>query len=226
VLGERGRRLARRVRSPLGVLAACAAVVTIAAAQRAAGVEATWLGVLQLVPTAVLIVAVAAAIDVMLSPASPGANDSASAVAVALALHAELVRDPPERLAPALLLHGAGTAAPETLRRHLRGERIDPREAVLLAVRPCGAGTPAWSSSHPQLSALDVPSGEPRPRPPQGAGGLPALALGCLDARGLVPRAHQADDVPENVDDAALAAALDLALDLVDAVDVELATRR
>lgn len=223
IFAARWRRLARTVRSPLGWLAGCAALVTAAAGARAAGVDATWLGIAQLLPTAVLIVAVAAAIDVALSPASPGANESASAAALALALHAALVRDPPARVAPALLLHGAASAAPEALRRHLRGERLDPRAAVVLAVRPCGAGTPAWASRHPQLRALDVRASGPRPTPPAATGSLPALALGCLDERGVVPRAHQADDLPEHVDDAALAGALALALDLVDALDATLA---
>jgi hypothetical protein len=52
---------------------------------------------------------------------------------------------------------------------------------------------------------------------------VPAIALGCLDQRGLAPRSHRPDDVPEALDPAALDGALEFALILVDAVDSFLA---
>lgn len=88
---------------------ACGGVaVAGAAGARLGGVDATWLGAVQLVPTVVLLVAFAAAVDVALSGFSPC---SGSGAAVALALFGELRREPPRSLAPALLLFGAGHAA-------------------------------------------------------------------------------------------------------------------
>jgi hypothetical protein len=201
VLNERWRRWLR----PRWGLAACGVAVAAAAGARLGGIEATWLGALQLVPTVVLLVACAAAVDIALSGFSPGANDNASGVAVALALFDELRREPPRALAPTLLLVGAG---------HL----VRPRaKGVLLEVGPCGAGHPACSARHPQARAAAAPALGARAggRPPAAAG----VRVSCLDERGIVPRAHQADDT--RVDDAAMERALDLALGVVDALDEE-----
>jgi hypothetical protein len=134
VLNDRWRRLLR----PRWGLAACGIVVAGAAGARLGGVEAAWLGAVQLVPTVVLLVAFAAAIDIALSGFSPGANDNASGVAVALALFDELTRDPPSNLAPMLLLAGAGRAN---------------AAGVVLELGPCGDGPPA---SHPRAAGIRI----------------------------------------------------------------------
>jgi hypothetical protein len=212
VLNERWRALLRR--APRAAPAACGALVAAAAAARVAGVDATWLGALQLVPTVVLLCAFAAAIDIALSAWAPGANDNASGVAVALALFGELEREPPRALAPALLLVGAGHAVPGLVRAELE-------DAVLLELGPCGAGFPVLRARHPQARAAAARAGEALGA---AAGGEPPAAAGvriaCVDERGIVPRAHQADDTV--VDEAAMEAALDLALGVVDALDVDL----
>ena len=209
VLNERWRR--RRL--PRGTLAACGALVTATAAARAAGVEAPWLGAAQLVPTVVLLAALAAAVDVALSGYAPGANDNASGVAVALALFAELSRDPPHTLAPALLLVGAGHAEPRAARGYVEG--------VLLELGPCGLGRPAIRARHPQAQAAAERAAGALGAGTRGA--RPAAAgvrIACLDERGIAPRAHQADDT--EVEERAMEAALDLALGVVDALDAEL----
>jgi hypothetical protein len=209
----------RRYGVPAWIPAACGGVIVAAAAARVAGYEPGWLGAVQLVPTVALLLVVAAAADVALSGFSPGANDNASGVAVALALLDEITRDPPRRLSPTLLLTGAGRALPRTAGRllDLPAERV-----VVLEVGPCGAGTPAWSARHPQVraaaeraaAALRLPAGR-RPRNP--ATRLPAIRIAALDERGLTPRAHQADDT--EVDPAVMDASLDLALGVIDALD-------
>src|SRR3954447_9650622 len=88
VLNDRWRAPLRRV--PPWTLAACGVLVAAAAAARVAGYEPGWLGAAQLAPTVVLLVALAAAADVALSDCSPGANDNASGVAVAIQLLDEL----------------------------------------------------------------------------------------------------------------------------------------
>jgi hypothetical protein len=229
ILGDRWRALGARLGSVRAWLALACAVVAACAGARLGGVDATWLGAVQLVPTVLLLFALAAAGDVALSAWAPGANDNASGAAVALALHDELTRDPPAGLAPSLLLTGAGASGPQGLRAHLRREELDPAGAVLLEIGPCAGGAPAWRSRHPQLrAAAERAAGalgaEPRPRGPRPvrAGRIPAIRVGGLDARGIAPRAHRADDTPEHADTAAAEAALDLALGIVDALDAQL----
>jgi hypothetical protein len=216
------RRLGARLPGrPLTWAAACAVIVAGCAAARAAGVDGTWLGAVQLLPTLVLLGAAAGAVDAMNSGWAPGANDNASGVAVALAVHEELVRRPPSGLAPALLLHGAGFPGPQALRAHLRGERLKPREALVLEIGPSGAGAPAWAARHSQVraaarragAALDVPERR-RLRPPSGTERLPAIAFGAVGPSGVAP--------VEDVDAAVLDAVVDLALTVVDALDADL----
>ena len=126
-------RRARLRRLPYAGLAACGSVVAAAAAARLAGVESTWLGAVQLVPTLVLLAAVAAAADVALSDYAPAANDNASGVAVAIAVYEALDSR------AGLLLVGAGHAVPGAVRAHLRRERLD---AAVLELGPCGSGAP------------------------------------------------------------------------------------
>jgi hypothetical protein len=125
-----GARLRRRW---LPWLVACCAAIAGAAAARASGVEGTWLGALQLVPTVALLGALGAALDAM---AAGWSSEDAPGVAVAIALHDELTRNPPRALAPALLLHGAGASGPQALRAHLRREKLNRRTAIVLAVGP------------------------------------------------------------------------------------------
>lgn len=232
VLNDRWRGMGTRLRNVRAWLALCALVIAGAAAFRAADVEGILLGAIQLVPTVVLIAALAAALDIALSEFTPGAA-SASAAAVALAVHEELRRDPPAALTPALLLYGAGASGPHGLRAHLRGTRRDRTRVVVLEIGPCTAGTPGFASRHPQLrlaaeraaSALGVPPAPRRPRRTRGTGTLPALRLACLDGRGLAVRLHQPDDVAELADPEAATAALDLALGIADALDADLRIR-
>ena len=104
---------------------------------------------------------------------------------MAVALHDELRRNPPDHLSPALLLHGA-------LRAHLRREKPDRRTTVVLELGP-GSG---YASSHPKLrAAAETAGGVPRvwrPRPARCrrcGSASPAddesaldLALACVDA--------------------------------------------
>ena len=128
----------QRVLRPRWGLVACGAAVAGAAGARVGGVDALWLGAVQLVPTVALLLAFAAAVDTALAGF---ASDSGSGAAVALALYDELRRDPPRSLAPSLLLYGAGHAA--------RRPRI---EGVALELAG-GDGPPTWSAGHPQLRA-------------------------------------------------------------------------
>ena len=102
------------------------ALVAVCAGLRQLDQEGLWLGALQFVPTLFLLLALAAAGDAAVSSFVVGGERPA---AVAIALYDELRRDPPDRLSPALLLHGA-------LRSHLRKEKPDRRRTVVLALGP------------------------------------------------------------------------------------------
>ena len=229
VLNDRWRAAA----APLGDvrlwLAGCALAIAGCAAAREAGVDEIWLGALQLVPTTVLIAALAAAVDVALSAFSPGAGQ-ASAAAVALAAHEELAADP-EALPAGLILYGAGASGPHALRAQLRRERVDRRNTVVLELGPCSGGEPAWRTRHPQLrraaelaaGPLELAPPRRRPRPARGGRGLPAVRVACLDARGIATRSHQPDDTAEAADLMAAERAIDFALGIADALAAELA---
>jgi hypothetical protein len=226
------RRLGGRGPGPRAWIALALAAVAVCAGLRALDLEGLWLGLAQFVPTVALLGALAAAGDIAVSPVSPGAGDNASGVGVAVALHAELTRNPPAALAPALLLYGAGDGGAPAVRAHLRRERLDRTRVVVLEVGPCGGGAPAYAASHPQLRAACERAGGATRAPLRGASAaaaargrrLPAAWLGALHATGIAPRSRQRTDTLEHLDPAAADAVLDLALACVDALDAELAT--
>lgn len=111
-------------------------VIAASAAARLAGIDGLALGIAQFVPTVGLLGVLAWAAGLAPSRRISEADPGARCAAVALALHDELSHNPPERLAPALLLYGAGSAGRQTLRSHLRRERFDPAATTLLELGP------------------------------------------------------------------------------------------
>jgi len=164
--GGVGRRLAEGRQA---WVALALALVAVCAGLRLLDQEGLWLGALQFAPTLFLLLALAAAGDAAVSPYAAGGE---APPAVAIALHDELRRNPPERLSPALLLHGA-------LRSHLRRERPDRTRAVVLRLEP-GEGA---ASAHAQLRAAAAASG----RAPRRARStrLPTLWIGASDPQAL-----------------------------------------
>ena len=166
------------------------ALVAGCAGLRELDLDGLWLGLLQFVPTILLLLALAAAGDAAIASYVAGGE---APPAVAFALHDELRRNPPERLSPALLLHGA-------LRSHLRREQPDRHAIVVLELGPSDA--PAFATSHPRLrAAAESVGGVPRVRRPVRRR-LPTLWIG-------VPAADERT--------------LDFALACVDAIDADLA---
>src|SRR4051812_27643095 len=208
------RRLGGRLRpGPLVWVLLLLVVVLATALARLLGTEGTALGTVQFVPTVGLLLAATAAIDIGLSEPSPGANDAASGVSLALALHEELVRDPPEKLSAGLVLAGAGELFPYAFKAHLRRERPAPRDTVVLECGPVGDGTPAWTTRHPQIVEACIAAAEDAVRhrvnrPTAAAAGrwrrIPGVEVRCVDARGIPPRARTEHDTPDRVDEAAI----------------------
>jgi hypothetical protein len=233
-----------------GFVALALAAIVACAAARTAGVGGTWLGALQLVPTVVLLLGIGLLLDAAVAdPPAAGANANASAAAVVLAIAAAVSRRPPRHLAIDVVLAGAGEAHALGIRRHvarLRRDGVHADEVAVLHVAPCGAGRPVWWSRdglvlalryHPQLVRLAEQTAREegrlgaRAHESRGtsgaraarAAGWPALAIGCVDRDGAVPRFGARDDTADRIDTAAMDATLELALGVIARLDAELA---
>jgi hypothetical protein len=236
-----------------GCLALTMVWLLVVAFLRHQGATGTPIGVVQLIPTAGLVLALALLLELAAAPFGPAASDNAAGTAVAMSLVRALDAAPPPRLEVELVLQGAGEAGMVGLRRHLRSRRgeLRPATTIVLGIAAAGRGRPSWWSSDGPLLPLrpfvrlrrlaaqtlnatgtGTGAGTAR-RPHRGRGTspawpararrLPALTIGCLDTRGLAPRSHQPGDIPEALDPAALDALLQFALTLVDAIDADLA---
>jgi Peptidase family M28 len=149
VYNERSRRrLARIPPGARGVLApprllfwSLALLLPILGA-RAAGLDESWLSLIQLLPTLVLLVATFLLIDIELSDVVPGANDNASGVAVALAAARGLDADPPRHLDVGVLLTGGNECLMEGMRSFVRPyrRRSDRDSTYFLVLEMLGRG--------------------------------------------------------------------------------------
>ena len=205
--------------------------IVLATALRTRPGETHLAGVLAVVPTALLVIALAALLEAAVARPGPAAGDNASGTAVALALYQALAASPPRHLAVELVLRGAHEGSP--------APRIRSRETIVLALGACAAGTPGWSRSDgpllphaagPQALAIcrelrdrhaQLGLAEFRSRSWPLARG-PHITLGAADSEGLIPRSHRPDDVPEALDPAVPDRVLELALLFVDALDARL----
>jgi hypothetical protein len=228
----------------LGWLSIGIAWLLVTGALRVAGHTSREIGLLQLPPTAGLLLAFSLLLERAVASSSPAAGDNPTGVGVAAALAGALGRMPLQHLIVELLLTGAGDGDQVGSRRYLRARRGERRSAntIVLGLAPCSTGTPCWWVSDGQLIPLryarplrelaqEIAASEHhlQARPFKGRGltpalparlaGIPAITLGCLDHRGLAPNSHQPTDTVEAVDTAALDAALQFALLTVDAID-------
>jgi hypothetical protein len=191
----------------------------------------------------------AALVDIALSDFSPGANVPGSAVGTALALVEALDRSPAPRLDVELVLAGAGEGPALGMRAYVRARRRrQPEETAVLAIEPCGVGTPCWVTRdgqlfplryHPRLIELCQRAAGADPSlgaPPFASHGMaqafpariarwPAIAVGCRDERDQVPGAHEAWDVADRLDARSMEAALELCLALVGRLSDDLEQR-
>jgi len=220
----------------------------VIAVARLHGTHGKTIGLLQLPPTIGLVLAIALLIELASSPPGPAAADNAAGVAIAIALARALDASSPSRLEVEVVLAGAGEGDGIGLRRHLgrRRRELTSENAIVLGISACGAGSPRWWRSdgallplayHARLRDLcagiahDEPALAVAPHRGRGAtpalpariAGIPAIAIGCLDDRGLVPGSHQPADIPAAIDNAAVDATLEFALMLVEAIDAEVA---
>ena len=228
------------------VLLACTLALAGLAAARVAGAEGQTLGVAQLVPTVLLLLALGALLDVALSDPSPGANADASAVQAAMAVAEALDRAPPRALDVELVLAGAGDGPGAGMRAYVRRRRKQwaAEDVAVLAFGACGAGEPRFHLSeglligarlHPRLIELAraAAAAEPAlhaaplkralsPAHPARQARWPTLGLSARDARGAVPRARRPEDTADRVDRDCVGDTVDLALAIIHRLDIDL----
>ena len=257
VFGPRSTRAARgipeRLRLLLGpirlVFWAGFVPLLVISGLRMAGVEPSWLGVVQLVPTAILLITFVLVVDITLSKVVPGAYDNASGVAAVLSAAQELDDDPPAHLDVWVVLPGAEECNAEGMaawfRRHRRD--LDRERTVFVNLDSLSYGTVHYLDGEGaivtyamdrrlrELAAAVADSGIPAAagaRPltiPFHTDALPAVArgfraislIGAEDGVGA-PYYHTHEDTPDKVDDEALTRAVDFAVELVRALDRDL----
>jgi hypothetical protein len=243
-----GRRLLRAFTPGwIGWIAVAIIWLLITSLLRVEGHHPTVLGVIQLLPTVGLVVAVALLLELAAADWSPAAGDNATGVSVAMLLARALTVSPPRNLDVELVLTGAGDGDQAGLRHHLAGQRSSrrPTNTVVLGIAACAGGAVHWwrsdsallpvryaarlrtlanqvAAEQPQLGARPYQGRGRTPALPARRARIPALALGCLDDRGLVPHSHQTGDESDSVDRRAHDQAVQFGLILVDAIDAGL----
>jgi hypothetical protein len=195
---------------------------------RLAGVDETWLSVVQFIPTVALILAFPLLLDMAISAVQPGENDNASGVALALRL-AE--RADPELFGVHVLLTGSQKALAQGMRSFVRAHRdeLDRERTVVLNLDEVGDGSPHYTRSegafpplrcHPQLVRLCAENASARPFanrvPSDGyaarSAGIAAITISCRDDDGSTSR---------RLDEEALNAAEAFCLELIARLDAE-----
>ena len=223
---------------------------------RMAGVDSDGLAILQIIPTLILLVSSFLLVDWRLSQVVPGANDNASGVAVALSLAEKLNEEPPRNLDVWVVLTGGGECGLEGMRAFTRAHKdeFDPFKTIVLAIDSVGKGDVRWVTSEgltisfemdarvTQLceAIAEADSAEEnryRAAPLRSAymtdalaarvGGLRASAISCLEPGAITPANHHTpQDVPSALDPGALKRAANFSLDLIRALDRDLARTR
>ncbi|HEY4826536.1 MAG TPA: hypothetical protein VIH85_07200, partial [Solirubrobacteraceae bacterium] len=121
-----------------------------------------------------------------------------------------------------------------------RRRELRRANAIVLGIAPSGAGELHYWRSDGRLIPLgygralrELAAAIQKPRAQSGRGetpafagralGLPAIAIGRLDERGVAPRSHQPTDLNTAIDETALENTTQFALVLVDAINASLA---
>lgn len=256
VFGPRSHRLAKRLsqraRLLLGPIrlifwGGIAPLLPILGA-RMAGVDAGWLSVLQLLPTALLLVAVVLLIDIALSEVVPGAYDNASGVAAVLSAIDELDRDPPSNLDLWVVLPGAEECNCEGMARYVTAHRkqLDRERTFFINLDSTSYGKVHYLTSEGAILSYPMDrrlvelcdaiaeadrSGPDRfgARPlriPTHTDALPALARGfraisiVAAEDGLTPPYyHTHQDTPDKLDEEAMTRSVEFTVELVRQLD-------
>jgi hypothetical protein len=233
-----------------------AGIVPLLAASgaRLGGVDASWLAIVQLIPTVVLLITLVLLIDIALSGIVPGAYDNASGVAAVLAAAQRLDADPPRNLDVWVILPGAEECNCEGMARWIAAHRkeLDRETTFLVNLDSVSYGNPHYLYSEgaivsyrmdPRLFELceaiataDREDGDRfRARPariafhtdalPAITRGLRAITLGGAVNGVGAPYYHTHADTPDKVDEDALTRAVDFAVELARQIDRDVGRR-
>ena len=232
--GRSGTLFGDRLRRWPTVFCGSLVVIAICAAARVIGLDATWLTVIQFVPTVVLIAAFPLLGEVALAEPGPGENRNASGAATVLGL-AERYGGRLEHFDLTVLLTGAGHPTPLGMRGWIgrRRRELDPETTAVVCVEAAAFGTPHYATRegtvlptrfHPTLTAIcdELESATPYVSHELSdayvarSAGLPAIRVSALGAR---------DRAPESVDADALARTFDFLAALVERIDEEIGPR-
>jgi hypothetical protein len=211
----------------LAVIAACALL-------RVFGLEATWLTIIQFIPTVVLIAACPLFVDVALSHPREGLNDNASGVATVLGLAARY-GGTLEHFDLMVVFTGGSAHFALGMRDWLRGHRaeLEPEATAFISVDAVGAGTPHYATKegpvfasrlHPTLLQLcaDDEAGAPFASRELSdayaarAAGLPAIRISAQTDKGAGA---------DQIDADALARSYEYLSGLIERIDREIGPR-
>jgi hypothetical protein len=253
VFGDASMRQAARLQArvpfslaPYPVVFTAMALLIGVIGARMAGVEGEWLGVLQIVPTVVLLAGLLPLIDIALSPIVPGANGNASGVATALSACEELDAAPPANVDIWLLLSGGGECTHEGMRSFLRAhaDELAATQTFFLDIDSVGSGELRYETSERALISIPMDkhlielaqavaaaaeTGAEGLRHALATDALPialaghsVIALTTRPRGALVPANYRLpEDKPATVEDASLDRAQRFAVALVGAIDRE-----
>ena len=168
------------------------------------------LGALQLPPTVALVLALALLLEAAASGYGPSpADDHGDSAAVAIAATSALTASPPRNLTVELVLQGAGEGQEIGMRRYLKAHRrkLRDRTTIVLGIAASGGGPPRWWRSDGRLIPIrytrrlnelaeTAAEGEATrwrgrggtPALPARMRGLPAIAIGTIDAANQIER--------------------------------------
>jgi len=246
---RRAARLHERFRiGPFSAVFASFLLLVATLIARAAGIDAFWLSIVQLIPTAALLVTIVLLLDIALSKTVPGANDNATGVATAISLADELVGSL-EHLDVWVVLTGAEEALMEGMVAFMRAHHSDFDRASTYFVNldSLGIGEPRYAldegfvipfgyderliSICEAIAEADE-AGRFNARParirfgtdalPARLRGFSATTISCTDADGYIPGYHTPADVPDRLDDAALERAHAFAAEVIGLLDRDL----
>jgi hypothetical protein len=215
---------------------------------RLGGVDAQWLAIVQLIPTALLLVSLVLLLDIALSGVVPGAYDNASGVAAVLSAAQRLDAEPPQNLDVWVVLPGAEECNCEGMARWVTAHHkdLDRESTFFVNLDSVSYGDVHYLASEgaivsyrldgrlfelcEAIATADREDGNRyRARPiripfhtdalPVNARGFRAISLiGAEDGVGP-PYYHTHADTPDKLDEDAMERAVDFAVELARQID-------
>jgi hypothetical protein len=256
VFGPRSTRAAKRLSETARLLlgpirlifwAGMVPLLAVTAA-RLGGVDAPWLAIAQLIPTALLLVSLALLIDIALSGVVPGAYDNASGVAAVLSVVQQLDEEPPQNLDVWVVLPGAEECNCEGMARWVTAHRkeLDAETTLFVNLDSVSYGDPHYLASEgaivsyrldrrlfelcEAIATADREDGNRyRARPLRIPFHSDALAANTRGFRAISlvgaedgvspPYYHTHADTPDKLDEEAMTRAVEFTLELVRQID-------